>query len=303
MLTHALDVYLRVRRAAGFDLGMPEVLLRSFVRFAQERGEVHVQTQTAITWAALAPSPGQREHRLQTVVRFARSARAEDARHEVPPRGMFGHHRQRHVPFIFTPAEISRLIQAASQLGPAGSLRPHVYSTLFALLAATGLRISEALRLRLADVTPDGLLIQHTKFQKSRLVPLHDTATAALDRYLERRRREGGGDDHVFISLRGQRLPYCLVYDTFRALLDTIRLHPSSGRPRPRLHDLRHTFAVRSLEACPDGRDRIGQHMLALSTYLGHTHVADTFWYLESTPQLTADIANACEHFVKGETS
>lgn len=303
MLTHTLEVYLQVRRAAGCDLGVPEVLLRSFVRCAEERGEGHVQTQTASTWAALAPSLGQREHRLQTVARFARHARAEDARHEVPTRGMVGHHRQRHVPCLFTPAAMSRLMQAASRLGPAGSLRPHVSSTLFALLAATGLRISEALRLCLDDVTPDGRLMQHTKFQKSRLVPLHDTAAAAIERSLQCRRRAGGGDDHVCISLRRQGLSYCLVYDPFRAFLGTIRLHPTLGRPRPRLHDLRHPFAVRALDASPDGRDRIGQHMLALSTSLGHTHVADTFGYLASTPQLMADIAPACMHCVTGETS
>jgi integrase/recombinase XerD len=201
MLPHALEAYLALRRTAGFDLGVPAILLRSYVRFAEQRGEEHVKAHTAIDWAAMAPSPGQRAHRLQTVVRFARHVRAEDPRHELPPSGTFGAHRQRRVPYIYTPIDIARLLQAASQLGPAGSLRPHMYRTLFALLAATGLRISEALRLRLDDITPDSLIIRHSKFQKSRLVPLHDTVVTGLACYLVRRQRADARDDYVFISL------------------------------------------------------------------------------------------------------
>ena len=301
MLKQTLDNYLAVRHAAGFELRVPGILLRSFVRFAQDRGHSHVTTQTAIEWAAMAPSKAQRHYRLKAVIRFARYAQADDARHEVPPDGIFGHHRQRPAPFIFTRANISRLLEAASRLGPAGSLRPHMYRTLFALLACTGLRISEALALRFDDITPDGLLIRKTKFHKARLVPLHETAAAGLENYLIRRRRVGGADNHVFISLRGQGIRYYTVYETFRSLVQSLGLEPGPGRPRPKLHSLRHTFAVRGLESCPQGRDRIDRHMLALSTYLGHSRIADTYWYLEATPQLMADIADACERFTKGD--
>lgn len=301
MLTQTLDAYLAVRNTAGFELRVPAILLRSFVRFAQDRGHSHVNTQTAIEWAAMAPSNAQRHYRLKVVIRFAQYARADDARHKVPPDKIFGYHRQQPVPFIFKPADISRLLEAVSRLGPEGSLRPHMYRTLFALLACTGLRISEALALRFEDITTDGLMIRKTKFHKARLVPLHKTAEAGLEDYLIRRRRVGGADNHVFISLREQGICYYTVYETFRSLVKTLELEPEKGRPRPKLHSLRHTFAVRALEACPQGRDRIDRHMVALSTYLGHTRVADTYWYLEATPQLMDDIADACERFTKGD--
>ncbi len=301
MLKQTLDAYLALRHAAGFALRVPAILLRNFVRFSQDRGHSHVTTQTAIEWAALAPSKAQRHYRLRAVIRFAKYARADDACHEVPPDGIFGHHRQRPLPFIFTPTDICRLLEAASLLGPAGSLRPHMYRTLFALLACTGLRISEALALRFDDITTDGLLIRKTKFQKTRLVPLHETAVDGLEDYLIRRHRVGGADNHVFISLRGQGVRYYTVYETFRSLVQALGLEQETGRPRPKLHSLRHTFAVRVLEACPQGRDRINRHMLALSTYLGHARVTDTYWYLEATSQLMVDIADACERFMKGD--
>jgi len=299
MLKQTLDAYLAVRHAAGYELRVPAILLRSFVRFAQDRGHLHITTQTAIEWAAMAPSKAQRHYRLKALIRFAQYARADDARHLVPPNGIFGHHRQRPLPFIFTPTDIGRLLQAASRLGPAGSLRPHMYRTLFALLACTGLRISEALELRFDDITSDGLLIRKTKFHKKRLVPLHETAVDGLEEYLIRRRRVGGTDNHVFISLRGQRVCYYTVYETFRSLVQALGLEPETGWPYPHLHSLRHSFAVRVLETCPQGRDRINRHMLALSTYLGHSRVTDTYWYLEATPQLMVDIADACERFTK----
>jgi integrase/recombinase XerD len=192
MLKQTLDAYLKVRHAAGFELRVPAILLRSFVRFAQDRGHSHVTTQTAFDWAAMAPSKAQRHYRLKALIRFAKYAKADDARHEIPPENLFGHHRRRPTPFIFTPTDIDRLLQAASRLGPEGSLRPYMYRTLFALLACTGLRISEALALRFGDITPDGLLIRKTKFRKARLVCLHETAVDGLEDYLIRRRHVGG---------------------------------------------------------------------------------------------------------------
>ncbi|MCK4306117.1 MAG: tyrosine-type recombinase/integrase [Candidatus Eisenbacteria sp.] len=301
MLMKAVDSYLSIRRAAGFELEVPEYLLRSFARFATGHGETHVTTRTAIEWASQAPSLSQRDHRLKTVIRMARHLKAEDERHEVPPNGVFGYRKTRRVPFLYTQTDINRLIQAASQLGPPGSLRPHTYSTLLALLSVTGLRISEALALCLGDVTADGLIIRRTKFQKSRLAPLHETTDAGLERYLVRRRRAAPTDDHVFISLQGTGLSRSGVQWTFRNLLKTIGLEPKPGGRRPRIHDLRHGFAIRVLEDCPEGRDNVGRHMLALSTYLGHANISDTYWYLEATPNLMRDIADASEAFLKGD--
>jgi integrase len=271
-------------------------MLRSFARYASERGESYVRTATVIDWASQVSSLAQRDERLRAVIRFADHLHVEDQRHQVPPRDVFGYRKsRRRVPFIYSKKQISSLIHAASGLGPLGTLRPHMYSTLFALLAATGLRIAEALNLCMGDVTPGGLLIRKTKFQKTRLVPLHDSAAAGLERYLVRRKREASSTDHIFISLRGRRMSRQAIQPTFRQLLKKIGLDSHSGGHRPRIHDIRHTFAVRALEACPEGRDKVSQHMLALSTYMGHTNVSSTYWYLEATPHLMQDISRAAE--------
>ena len=294
-----VDTYLALRRSVGFELHTAEYLLRSFARYASAHGELYVRSDTVIDWARQARSLSQRDERLKVVVRFAEHLHVEDPRHQVPPRDVFGYRKVRRVPFIYTPEQLSRLVDAASRLTPHGSLRPYTYSTLFALLAATGLRISEALNLRLEDVTPEGLVIRKTKFQKTRLVPLHETAAVGLARYLTRRKRHASSSDHVFISRSGRSLSGPIVQPIFRQLLKEIGLDSESRRSRPRIHDIRHTFAVRALEACPDGRDRVCQHMLALSTYLGHVNVYSTYWYLEATPSLMRDISQAAEsHFV-----
>ena len=303
MLMRAVDSYLAVRRATGYDLTDREWFLRSFARFAQERRETHVQAQSAIDWAGLGTNPPQRDRRLQEVIRFARHMHAEDSRHEVPAREVFGHHptRQR-PPFIYSPQDVHRLIEGASRLSPHGSIRPQTYRTLFSLLAATGMRISEALALTLDDLSADGLLIRQTKFHKSRLLPLHDTVVAGIEHYLTQRRKVGGTDDHLFVTERGRPLVYKAVLAVFYRMRRRIGLG-EPGRPSPRIHDLRHTWAVRALEACPGGRDRIHRHMVAVSTYLGHAHIGDTYWYLRATPQLLSNIAEASERFHQGGAS
>jgi integrase len=294
----AVEGYLRLRRKAGFDMSNAEYLLASFARFAAERSETHIRTQTAIDWAVQGPSVAQRDARLKTVCGFARHIRVEDGRHELPPVNHFGYRKKRRVPYIYSRREINRLIEAALQLGSPGELRSQTYATLLALLSATGLRISEALALRFSDITADGLLIRDTKFRKTRLVPLHDTAVAGLERYLRHRRQLASGDDHVFIGDHGRPLHYQTVQSTFQKLLRKAGLSPSPSDHRPRLHDLRHAFAVRALQNSPTGRTRIGQHMIALATYLGHVNIYATYWYLEAAPDLLRDIAEVGETFM-----
>lgn len=183
----AVDNYLALRRRVGFVLSNAEYLLRSFAMFAADRQEQHIRTATLIDWASQTGSLAQRHTRYQTVCQFARYVRLEDHQHELPPSNYFGYRKIRRVPHIYSPAEIDRLILAAKQLSPNNGLRPQTYATLISLLAATGLRISEALHLRVSDVTPNGLLIRETKFQKTRLVPLHETALAGLLGYLTQR--------------------------------------------------------------------------------------------------------------------
>jgi integrase/recombinase XerD len=261
---------------------------------------MHIRTQTAIDWAVQGPSVAQRDARLKTICRFARHIRVEDGRHELPPANHFGYRKKRRVPYIYSTKEINRLIEVAIQLDSPGALRSQTYATLLALLATTGLRISEALGLRFADITADGLLIRDTKFRKTRLVPLHDTAVAGLERYLKHRRQFPSGDDHVFIGDHGRPLPYQTVQSTFQKLLRKADLWPAPSSYRPRLHDLRHAFAVRALQASPTGRTRIGQHMVALATYLGHVNIYATYWYLEAAPDLLRDIADVGDTFMGG---
>lgn len=300
----AVNAYLALRRAAGFDMSNAGFLLASFASFASERNEVHVSAETAIAWASRGPSVAQRDARLKAICRFARYIRMEDHRHALPPANYFGWRKRRPVPHIYSGRELSCLVHAAGQLGPSGSLRPHTYFTLLGLLAATGLRVSEALELRFSDLTADGLLVRETKFKKTRMVPLHATALTNLNRYLDRRRKLGGGTDHVFIGNHGRSLPYSAVQCTFKTVLKKANLWPPAGGRRPRIHDLRHTFAVKALQSGPTGRSRIGEHMVALSTYLGHVNIYSTYWYLQATPELLLDIADIGEAFLcEGERS
>jgi integrase/recombinase XerD len=295
----SVETYLAVRRAVGFTLSNTEYLLRSFADFATDRKETHIRTATAIDWASQAKSVAQRHTRHQTICRFARYLRAEDFRHELPPANHFGHRKSRRVPHIYSRDEINALVLAATRLPSSDLLLPRTYAALFSLLAATGLRISEALHLLVSDITTNGLLIRRTKFQKTRLVPLHATAVTGLAHYLMHRQEARCGGDHVFVSGEGQPLVYWKVHSVFRTLLKSAGIKPSGGR-WPRIHELRHTLAVRALESSPTGRQRIGQHMLALATYLGHVNINATYWYLETTPELLLDIAVVAENFVQG---
>jgi len=295
----SVETYLAVRRAVGFTLSNTEYRLRSFADFAADRKEAHIRTATAIDWASQAKSVAQRHTRHRTICRFAQYLRVEDLRHELPPPNHFGYRKTRRVPHIYTRDEINALVLAATRLPSSDSLLPKTYAALISLLAATGLRIAEALHLLVTDITSDGLLIRKTKFQKTRLVPLHATAVTGLGQYLVHRQEAKRGGDHVFVSDEGQPLVYWKVHSVFRTLLKSAGIKPSGGR-WPRIHELRHTLAVRALESSPTGRHRIGQHMLALATYLGHVNINATYWYLETTPELLLDIAVVAENFVQG---
>ena len=295
----SVETYLAVRRAVGFTLSNTEYLLRTFADFAADRKEAHIRTATAIDWASQAKSVAQRHTRHQTICRFAQYLRIEDSRHELPPANYFGYRKTRRVPHIYSRDEIDGLVLAATRLPSSDLLLPKTYAALISLLAATGLRISEALHLLVSDITSNGLLIRRTKFQKTRLVPLHATAVTGLARYLTHRQEARCGGDHVFVSDEGQPLVYWKVHSVFRTLLKSAGIKPSGGR-WPRIHELRHTLAVRALESSPTGRQRIGQHMLALATYLGHVNINATYWYLETTPELLLDIAVVAENFVQG---
>lgn len=300
MLAADVERYLALRQILGYKLRNTSGNLRAFASFAANKGDTHIRTSTALEWATEGISPCNRHIRLRDVGLLARFLHAEDPLHEVPF-NLFHAPKRRPLPYIYTAEEIVQLIGAASHVRESYPLRRRVYATLIGLLAATGLRISEALDLRLHDVLPDGVLqIRRTKFGKSRLVPLHPTTAHALEGYLEERRRLVTTDDHVFLSASYQRIASSTVEYTFRRLRQIAGF--SSARKRlPRIHDLRHTFATRALQQCSTRREAVARHFVALATYMGHTDIAHTYWYLEATPDLMADIAAAAEAVIAGE--
>jgi site-specific recombinase XerD len=300
MLRAIIDAFLAIRRAAGFKLRAEGQLLHHFAQWAADHGETHVRIITATEWAAAARNPWQRERRLQVIAGFARYARAEDSRHESPPTGVFAGRRPRPIPYIYSSDEVRSLLNAASQLASTWPLRPEIFTALIGLLASTGLRISEALALRFADVTSDGLLIRKTKFNKSRIVPLHPTTELAMGTYLDIRRRGSAKSDFIFISPNGNKLSDSTARHTFRRLVNQTSIGSVEKTPAPRIHSLRHTFASRVLETAPQPGSAAGWRVRALSTYLGHANIADTCWYLHATPQLMRGVADACERLLEG---
>jgi integrase len=302
MLITAINRYLSLRQTLGFKLRDTARFLRAFGRYAEARGDTHVRADTALEWAETAPTPHSRHIHLRDVVKLARFLAAEDAGHEVPKLDTLRSAFVRPLPYIYSPEEISRIVAAASRLRIARGypLRRSAYATLLGLIACTGLRVSEALNLRFKDVGPDGVLqIRLTKFGKSRIVPLHPTATAALERYRARRRAVVVPDDHLFLSASNERIAASTVNYTFLRILKLAGITPDRART-PRIHDLRHTFATRALEKCPTERKAVARHFVALSTYLGHVDIKQTYWYLQATPELMTDIAAAAELLAGG---
>jgi integrase len=303
VLTDDIERYILVRRAAGhaFETGARQ--LRSYGRLAESRGESLVRRETALDWAVAAASPHARSVRMRHIFHFARFQHAEDERHEVPPRGAFEVRWRQPLPYIYSDDEIARLLAAADRLrlSYAYPLRRETYRTMIGLIATTGLRRSEALDVRLQDLSADGVLtIRRTKFRKSRLVPVHPTTHAALRQFVSLRLRRPTTDDRLFLSASEGRIESSVANATFRRMLVLAKIAPARAK-RPRIHDLRHTFATRALERCPGDRRAIARQFVALSTYLGHVKLSATHWYLHATPELMTDIATAAEAAIRGD--
>jgi integrase len=291
-LRQALAAYLAMRRALGYQLIRAEKLLGQFLTYVEARGETHLRTETALAWATQPtgdqPS-GWATQRLSLVRGFATHLHTLDPATEVPAADLLAGRARRATPYLYTDDEIVALIAAA----PAALRRAHrvaTYQTLFGLLAITGLRVGEAIALDRDDFhASDGLLIvRHGKFGKSREVPLHPTTVSVIEQYLQRadRPRSLRSTPALFASTAGTRLILCNVQHAFRALVRRVGLRARSATCRPRLHDLRHRFAVCTLlDAYRDGHDP--QTRLArLATYLGHADPKDTYWYLSAAPEL-----------------
>lgn len=285
-LRKAVTKYLEIRRALGFKLRRPGMLLPGFVEYIEAHRTSIITSRLACDWAR-HPSDGHIEvwaERLSIVRGFAKHVHAEDPRHEVPPTHLIPRHVRRAVPVLFSADEVSRLLCAARGLPK--RLHSATYETLFGLLATTGMRIGEAIRLHRDDVDwRDALVVvRMSKFGKSREVVLHRSVVRALRRYAKLRDKIHARQrsPRFFVSLKGTPLIYNNTHAMFRSLARVAGIR--AGRP----HDLRHTFAVRTLlRWYRDGVD-VDSRMPRLSTYLGHASPESTYWYLTAAPELMA---------------
>jgi integrase len=288
--------YLAVRRALGYRLARAEKLLGQFIAWLEERGETTITIAAALEWATLPPATGSNwhAHRLTVVRGFAAHVHALDAVHELVPQDLLPQRPRRAVPYLYTNAEIRALMDASSAIPT-----PHRAATmraLIGLLAVTGMRVGEAIRLDQTDINyrRGALTVMESKFGKSRELAVHDTTTAALRAYLARSDRPVATEptDAVFTSAVGTRLTYCNVHLAFKRIVKRAELAPRSAVCRPRPHDLRHAFAVNTL--LDAYRDDVGdgEHIQArialLCTYLGHVNPGSTYWYLQAAPELLA---------------
>jgi len=295
--------YLRFRRELGFSLGSAGQELLLFGRHADRTGHCGPLTvDLAVRWARLPTNaqPAYWAWRLHAVRMFAQHRALEDPRTEVPPAGLLGRMYRRAQPHIYSAGEIAALVRAAGRLGR--RMRPHTCVALFGLLASTGLRVGEALGLKREHVDLEaGLLtIVKSKSSKRRLVPLHSSATETLRRYAARRDRTHPypRSDAFFLTDRGTALTYQRVTTTFRTLRRQLGWQASPGGVIPRLHDLRHTFAVRTLLRWYAAGADVDEKIAALATYLGHVNVTSTYWYLTAVPELMAVTARRFERYV-----
>ena len=291
-LREAIEEYITLRRNLGFKLRDMADDLREFAGFLEKKAAPYITTELALEWAMQPKDhqPSDWAQRLGYVRVFARHWHATDPRTEVPANGLLPFRPQRARPYLYSEQEIQELLAAALQLSSGQGLRPWTYYCLFGLLAVGGLRISEALKLERADVDLDeGILtIRQTKFGKTRLVPLHPTTQEVMADYAQRRDRlvHQASSPCFLLNDHGRRLEISAVHRTFYDLSRQIGLRGPEDHKGPRLHDFRHRFAVRTLVEWYRSNEDIERRLPVLSTFLGHGHVADTYWYLSVEPEL-----------------
>lgn len=300
-LRDALADYLTMRRALGYKLARDEKLLAQFLSYIEGIGASTVTINDALAWATL-PADSTDGHwwsRRLTIVRgFARYLHTLDPDTQVPPTDALPQRPCRATPYLYSTAEVEALMAATATLRT--PLRRATYRTLLGLLVVTGMRVGEAIRADVDDLDLDHdlLSVRHTKFGKSRQLPLHPTTMQALRAYLRQRHqlRPAIQTPALFVSTAGTRLLYCNVHNTFLWLVATAGLRPKSTSCRPRIHDARHTFAVATmLDWYRDGGD-VAARLPLLSTYLGHVQPASTYWYISAAPELLALAARRLEH-------
>jgi integrase len=291
----ALEQYLSIRQGLGYKYHHQARRLAEFVSFMEMRHATTITTKLAMAWATLPPGRhASWTLRLTDVRGFARHVANIDPDTEVPPTGILPR-LNRATPYVYSDTEVDALLTAALALPPANGLRRWTYHSLFGLFAVTGMRLSEVIGLRRSDVDLDEgvLTVRQSKFGKSRLVPLHRTTREALLSYAERRDAHLGSrcGPHFLVAERGGRLLPQYVYRVFWRLSREIGLRRPGDCTGPRIHDFRHRFAIRTLLGWyREGLD-VEQQLPVLSTYLGHTCVRDTYWYLSACPELMEEAA------------
>jgi integrase/recombinase XerD len=304
MLNMHISRYVTLHRSLGRKFSEQDRMLRQYAAYAEGFGDRHTQVQRIYDWCHTSSSQYVARRRFDTARNFSLFAHAEDSSHEVPPAGVFGRgKRPRPTPTIIEPDQVRAIMTAALNVPPQSTISPYTYHYLFGLLAATGLRISEALALQCSDLVEDGLIVRNGKFGKQRLIALQPSTRQALEAYLALREKHGARGSDLFVTIRGRAPHKVRAHVVFVRLARLLGYRGPTGTAGMRLHDLRHTFAVRSLESCPPDREAIAHHMAGLSVYLGHVSVANTYWYLEATPVLLRDIAAASEQLYRGEAA
>lgn len=300
-LRKAVRDYLAMRRGLGFKLAKHQGLLQEFVSFLARKRSPRITVNMALEWATLNADhkPYEWAERLSIVRGFARHWSATDALTEVPPLGLLPYQPQRAQPYFYSDREIRALLKAAKKRPSVDPLRPWTYHCLFGLLAVTGLRIGEALSLRTKDMDwSEGILtIRGAKFGKSRLVPLHASTCKVLADYVNRRdcRFGAGTEGLLLVNKNGNQLDKGEVHRMFYTLSRQIGLRAVGASRGPRLHDFRHRFAVQTLFHWYRNGEDPSRRLPVLSTYLGHAHVTDTYWYLTGTPELLGAAAKRLE--------
>jgi integrase/recombinase XerD len=291
-LRPAVKDYLAMRRSLGFKLRDMGYCLHHFVSFMEQEQTSVITAELALRWAQQPQGvlPSHWATRLSFVRTFARYWSAIDPRTEVPPIGLLPYRPKRATPYIYSDEDIQQLLKAAWNLPSSTALRPWTYYTLFGLMVVTGMRISEVIHLDHDDVDlEEGLLIVRlTKFSKSRMIPLHHSTVDKLKAYIKRREHlfPQPSVSRFFLSNRGTPLTDCMIRWTFVKLSRQIGLRKTGDSFGPRLHDLRHRFAVRTLLHWYEAGVDVEKRLPVLSTYLGHAHVTDTYWYLTAIPEL-----------------
>jgi integrase/recombinase XerD len=292
-LRTALQDYLAIRRALGFQLKLVGWALTRFVAYAEQVGAETVTTDLALAWATqpVNASPVWWKFRLTAVRGFAKHLQTLDPCTEIPPADAVSAPKCRAAAYFYSESEIVRLMEEAANLVP--PVRGITYQTLIGLLSVTGMRLGEAIRLQRADVDWEHgvLTIRISKFGKSRHIPVDPSTLSALQAYDQARDQmcpRPGATTNFFVSIRGTQLLQPNVDRTFHQLAGRAGLRPRSSRCRPRLHDLRHSFAIRTLLGWYRAGLDVQAMLPRLSTYLGHTNPANTYWYLSAEPELLA---------------